>query len=174
MMKKIFGVILLSAFTCGATAQVSANLELTRSLENNAKGFGLGVSGQYLKGLGDKLALGGNLGFIYQIGLGEGITQFSVPMLGVVRYYLTGTHEDGGFYPEINLGAAMYHTRVKVNVLGTTVTGEETSLYPMLNFGAGYNLGNGMDLNARFGLIFGDNNTATYMGLRFCYTLGGK
>lgn len=156
-MKKIFLVAALavSSFFV-ANAQLGVHLNLGKSLEENAEGFGIGVDAQYLFSASDAFSVGPEIGFSKVVAGVDGFSQSTIWYQAVAKYFIIGSSEDGGFYPQANIGLAT--NRSSVDILGTTFSDSSTDL--QYGLGIGYQLESGFDISARYNMVKYDGGTA--------------
>lgn len=153
-MKKIFLVAALavSSFFV-ANAQLGVHLNLGKSLEEGAEGFGIGVDAQYLFSASDAFAIGPEVGFAKTLGLPEGSgSHTSIWYQAVAKYFLVGSTKDGGFYPQANIGLAT--SRVSSGGFSFSSTDLQYGL------GVGYQLESGFDISARYNMVKYDGGSS--------------
>lgn len=166
-MKTSFLIIVFFVCSLAGKSQLSGNVEFTRELGQNVTEVGLGASLQYVLSYDRVFLYGINAGVIFDVGENTTLRDYSIPVLGVARYYLLGAHSCcGGVYVEGNAG---------VRSIGSTVTvGEKTKResYAVMELagGLGYRGGMSYDYNFRIGTLLDGEDTGGYVGFRFGYT----
>ncbi len=153
MKKLILSAALAVSTIFAANAQFGAHLNLGKSLEENAEGFGIGIDAQYLFSASDAFAVGPEVGFATVVGGFEGVTQSAIWYQAVAKYFISGSSEDGGFYPQLNVGLATS----RLSIDGIDGTGSTTDL--QYGVGVGYMLESGFDIAARYNMISADGGS---------------
>lgn len=149
MKKLILSAALAVSSIFAANAQFGAHLNLGKSLDEGAEGFGIGIDAQYLFSASDAFAVGPEVGFATVVGGFEGVSQSTIWYQAVAKYFIGGSSEDGGFYPQVNIGLAT--SRFSQEFMGIDISGSSTDL--QYGLGVGYKLESGFDIAARYNMI---------------------
>ena len=161
-MKRLIVLALVALFPILSYAQLSTNFEGIQYRTADER-QGVGATLQLDLPIDGKFRPGIKAGMLYDINNPAGVNSFQVPVMGVARYYLIGSHGCwGGVYAEGGAGIGLYHERV-------TDEGFESNTRTMAkqaSIGFGWRLPILLDVGIQWGQTFGEVETLRYTGVR--------
>src|SRR5882724_11483761 len=163
--KGLFAVLFVAAIvsfsSTGAKAQeISGGLELALPGGDlsDAVGTGIGISGRYEQGFGDKMSWLVDAGFISFAGKNSAPSVTTIPVQGGVKYYFQ--EQMKGFYGLAEIG---FHSSS-----GGGYSATNLSYAPAI----GYHLEK-FDLGLKYQVINVSQGSASYIGIRVAYIFSG-
>lgn len=146
-MKTILKIITLLSLAFSANAQFGIHLDLAKPVGFANDGIKIGANFEYLFAANNALAIGPALDITMWTGIpgqpsGYRITDLATQ--AVMKYFVNGDIEEGGFYPQFNLGLNTY----KESYQGFSASASNL----IYGLGAGYKSSGGFDINVRYNI----------------------
>lgn len=171
MKKLILSAALAVSSFFAANAQFGAGVEVAMPMGSfgDAVGFGVGATVNYDFAIGENMTVGAQAGYIMFLpktqeffGVESKTSASMIPILGVFKYYIGGSSEDGGLYLGANVGVNMTSVKSKTDFLGTEIEVSASSTDVTYAPVVGFKTEGGLDLSARYQIVDG----GAYLGLR--------